>query len=1225
MATELPSTPLAVNVTREGSGIIRMPLKAGAEETYVTTYLPRTTRSLRLLSLEISAEGLYRFYDADHGVVAGRVIANDGVGVPNCRISLFLPKNAAETTSGALAEWAQRLRDELYPYETINDQDGARRRYNLLPSQTRNRGFNNFPANDLGFGASPKTPVGSFPEKEEVVANPIFLDVYQRYYRFSTVTNASGDYLIPGVPVGAYTVHMDADVTDIGPWSMPPAVLTQVLGYPAGSFDDDGLRVRPSPDLDNMPHLVRTDNPITVRPLWSQRRNPDDTNGGKIGITRHDIRFPVHIQPTTTLAGAVVGMNSGSWWGDRVIFRLHYGFRSLCFGFGSCEASCENLISVKWDLGFNWSFSFSDGLDISFDPCLNIRLNKVIPYLRLELQSNYCRLGGGRFDTDTTGVIYHDRSCACSAEEALQEFSTDGITDSIDLSNHRPEELGSNEGSLDGGITIYELDPQAVTDDDAEVIRQEIEEHGSLARLSVGGSLVTDRNEAASYLLRRRSGFAKLVDPGQFALLIPTTRRRMITSENGELVDTPDDNRGVFTEWRGAIELRGTRGLSNPASRDRVGRLAMRFPQYFDYAANNGDSTAAWLLQHARLTVGKIYTVSQLISARNSDFDADQERAFDINSTENDVPYFYQGGGSLTNAVVGVMTGGLARVGFGKFLGILPADNTWQNAGWENQTGLILSPEPLDTGAWPALNWRSAMPANHFTDVGTDDDNNMVDQDDPRPDSDLPPYIPFTDASGYDSQSCTGASPSPTSQPTRYPDDAVDATNPYPALMTAKNLTVSRIVFEDTSAPDSDPLSARFKKQNVRFSGFEDTDGLFKYVPYTLSQPNGGASVLDPAEGSAELQYWHSQLDNRYIIRVGDFDNRRTMRLEYQFLGDSDEFGRYGLLPRVVLEFVSFGILTGRNGQAQRITYNIGRMDVPDPGVNQPLTGVFERSLSFCDGFWVNARVSPNEAIAVDAQTNRLGLRGYFRLYDRDFPSENYWISPEFVFLDVVDPQGSSADLDVEPNPPLTTSTGYYRLGTDSFTVDELKITSSFNPGPYNLVSSSYRVQNANYQGTSNTLLITNQDGISSVSNFVIDANYTLEIRAVYTLSYNFGMVTTRLAEAQRSYAFTYPYYQQVSTTGAGELPSGLPIVAPVTSTTQLAQTVAVGDIVHLFIPTTGLATGVYLSDGTNVTGLWSQELILRGEGTHPDVSYLHLYTTVPAAVAGPVAVRVVF
>ena len=46
---------------------------------------------LEILSLKISQQDLYTSFCANYGVVVGRVIANKGFGVPNAKVSVFVP------------------------------------------------------------------------------------------------------------------------------------------------------------------------------------------------------------------------------------------------------------------------------------------------------------------------------------------------------------------------------------------------------------------------------------------------------------------------------------------------------------------------------------------------------------------------------------------------------------------------------------------------------------------------------------------------------------------------------------------------------------------------------------------------------------------------------------------------------------------------------------------------------------------------------------------------------------------------------------------------------------------------------------------------------------------------------------------------------------------------------------------------------------------------------
>ena len=46
---------------------------------------------LEILSLQISQNDVYTRNCADYGVVVGRVIANGGLGIPNVKVSIFVP------------------------------------------------------------------------------------------------------------------------------------------------------------------------------------------------------------------------------------------------------------------------------------------------------------------------------------------------------------------------------------------------------------------------------------------------------------------------------------------------------------------------------------------------------------------------------------------------------------------------------------------------------------------------------------------------------------------------------------------------------------------------------------------------------------------------------------------------------------------------------------------------------------------------------------------------------------------------------------------------------------------------------------------------------------------------------------------------------------------------------------------------------------------------------
>jgi hypothetical protein len=125
--------------------------------------------------LKIFQKDIYRLFDSDYGVIVGRVLGT-GVGIPNCRISVFVPIDENEEIIPTTLDDIKKIEAlALYPYQTVYDKDSSGKVYNLLPKYSKNRNVNGFPDNEFGIGATPITPVGTFPEKEEIlVKKPVF-------------------------------------------------------------------------------------------------------------------------------------------------------------------------------------------------------------------------------------------------------------------------------------------------------------------------------------------------------------------------------------------------------------------------------------------------------------------------------------------------------------------------------------------------------------------------------------------------------------------------------------------------------------------------------------------------------------------------------------------------------------------------------------------------------------------------------------------------------------------------------------------------------------------------------------------------------------------------------------------------------------------------------------------------------------------------------------------
>lgn len=280
---------------------IRIKTDLGIDNKYINFKLDQEFDDINILSLKLTQSDVYNSFNSDYGCVVGRVIANDGVGIPNAKISIFIPLDEEDENNEDIKA--------IYPYKSPEDLDLNGYKYNLLPRVSQVSPFigSDFNVNNVGY--TPKTPVGTFPTKEEILTNDTLLKVYKKYYKFSTVTNQSGDYMIFGVPVGTHFIHMSVDITDIGKYSMVPATMVKLLGYSENLFENNGTTIRKTNDLDDLPNVQLENISIDVRPFWG------DQDNFEIGITRQDFKIKARLTPTFTVFGSMVTMGNDGLWG----------------------------------------------------------------------------------------------------------------------------------------------------------------------------------------------------------------------------------------------------------------------------------------------------------------------------------------------------------------------------------------------------------------------------------------------------------------------------------------------------------------------------------------------------------------------------------------------------------------------------------------------------------------------------------------------------------------------------------------------------------------------------------------------------------------------------------------------------------------------------------------------------------------------------------------------
>ena len=244
----------------------------------INVQLEQDFEQIEILSLKVRSEDVYTRMCADYGVVVGRVFTNGGYGVPNARVSIFVPITEEDLNN-------EIIRD-LYPYSDITDLNEDGYRYNLLPYEKSHGGH---------------TPTGTFPSKKDILTNPALIEVYEKYYKYTVKTNGSGDFMIMGVPVGTHTLVMDLDLSDMGPFSMSPQDLVRIGLANADQFN--GADFQSSTDLSTLPQIVSLAQSVEVEPFWGQ---PEIC---QIGIARHDFNLAevgVSIQPTSLFMGSLV-------------------------------------------------------------------------------------------------------------------------------------------------------------------------------------------------------------------------------------------------------------------------------------------------------------------------------------------------------------------------------------------------------------------------------------------------------------------------------------------------------------------------------------------------------------------------------------------------------------------------------------------------------------------------------------------------------------------------------------------------------------------------------------------------------------------------------------------------------------------------------------------------------------------------------------------------------
>jgi hypothetical protein len=252
------------------------------EDKNIVVQVDQDFEQLEILSLKIRQQDVYDRMCSDYGIIAGRVFANRGYGIPNAKVSIFIPVSNEDAQNPVISA--------IYPFKTLEQTNEDGYRFNLLPY------LPSYPGH---------IPTGTFPSRLDSVIDQTAIEIYDKYYKYTVTTNESGDYMIFGVPLGTQTIVMNVDLSDIGAFSLSPQDLIRMGMATEEQFD--GPKFRSSPNFYELPQIIVINKTIDIQPFWGE---PEVC---RIGITRTDFDLSaeanVDIQPTAIFMGSVMSTN----------------------------------------------------------------------------------------------------------------------------------------------------------------------------------------------------------------------------------------------------------------------------------------------------------------------------------------------------------------------------------------------------------------------------------------------------------------------------------------------------------------------------------------------------------------------------------------------------------------------------------------------------------------------------------------------------------------------------------------------------------------------------------------------------------------------------------------------------------------------------------------------------------------------------------------------------
>jgi hypothetical protein len=292
---------------------IRIPVDFSKDDKVIQFNLEQEFDNLEILSLKITNSEAYTRQCSNFGVVVGRVMLNSGFGVQNAKVNIFIPLKDEDKERPEILE--------LYPFETVNDTYPNGVRYNLFPRVKNGR------------NPSHKA-IGNFPHETDFTHYPQYLEIMDKYYKYTTTTNESGDFMIFGVPTGQHDIIMDFDLFDTKSFELTANDLVEQISLNnsieeirslllSNSIDaeeqtinrnkvpnfvylgNNNFDVEVKTNIDEMPNIFHQVKQITVSPFWG------DDDQCDVGITRCDFKINFKYTPTAIFFGYIHSPSGG--------------------------------------------------------------------------------------------------------------------------------------------------------------------------------------------------------------------------------------------------------------------------------------------------------------------------------------------------------------------------------------------------------------------------------------------------------------------------------------------------------------------------------------------------------------------------------------------------------------------------------------------------------------------------------------------------------------------------------------------------------------------------------------------------------------------------------------------------------------------------------------------------------------------------------------------------